>query len=79
MHTDTSLNETFRIRCYSKSELASLYFPGTAPDVASQRLRRWINRCAALKSELLQAGYQPRCRSLSPREVRLIVYYLGEP
>ena len=36
MHTDTSLNETFRVRCYSKSELASLYFPGTAPDVASQ-------------------------------------------
>ena len=35
MHTDTSLDETFLVRCYSKSELASLYFPDTDPDVAS--------------------------------------------
>ena len=62
-----------------KSDLASLYFPDLAPHQACNRLRRWIIRCKELHEELLLSGYSPTQRFFTPRQVRLIIRYLGEP
>lgn len=67
------------IRCYQKSELAHLYFPCLSVESAVRRLMRWIHRCGDLMSELQKLDYRPKCHAFSAREVRLIVYYLGEP
>ncbi len=69
----------FKMRCYEKGELAQLYFPNLDKRRAVQKLRRWIYRCLPLMDELEHASYHPACRCFSTREVRLIVYYLGEP
>lgn len=62
-----------------KSALARLYFPELAPHQACNRLRRWIVRCEPLHEELFRCGYSPCQRVFTPRQVRLIVHYLGEP
>lgn len=68
-------------RCYNKSELARMYFPGLRSASGVQKLNRWIRKCRQLHEELEQAGYAPasNARCFTPREVRLIVRYLGEP
>ena len=35
-------NEIFTVRCYSKSELAMMYFPELSQEMASQKLKRWL-------------------------------------
>ena len=74
-------NEIFTVRCYSKSELAMMYFPELSQEMASQKLKRWIRRCTPLMGELAECGFSTSsCRKdLTPREVRLIVRHLGEP
>lgn len=62
-----------------KSALAALYFPELASHQACNRLRRWIIRCTELHGKLREAGYRPEQRILTPRQVGLIVHYLGEP
>ena len=70
---------TFTIKSYPKSELALLYFPGSDPHVALNRLNSWIKRCPPLV-EALSACYQGRyAKYFTPMAVRLIVEYLGEP
>ncbi|MCR5394104.1 MAG: DUF4248 domain-containing protein [Bacteroidales bacterium] len=73
------MNE-FEIRAYTKKELALCYFPSsTNPHTAVNRLMSWINRCEPLHSMLEMNGYRKMSRWFSPREVELIVDYLGEP
>lgn len=67
------------VKCYLKSELAGLYFPDLSADSAVRKLMRWIKRCTDLMDELLKLDYRPASHTFSAREVRLIVYYLGEP
>lgn len=62
-----------------KSALARLYFPHLASHQACNRLRRWIVRCGELNDALAASGYRPNHRLLTPRQVRLIVHYLGDP
>lgn len=62
-----------------KSSLAALYFPGLASRQACNRLRRWIIRCEPLSEKLREANYRPSQRLLTPRQLRLIIAYLGEP
>lgn len=62
-----------------KSALARLYFPELARHQACNRLRRWIIRCHELNTELCRNGYRPAQRVFTPRQVRLIVHYLGDP
>ena len=69
----------FTIRSYPKSELALYYFPDATPHVALNRLNAWIRRCPPLV-EALASVYQSRhAKYFSPKAVRLIVEYLGEP
>lgn len=69
----------FIIRSYTKVELAQLYCPGLAPVLALQKLYRWMRKNTALTQALSDVNYNKYRHSFLKREVRLIVYYLGEP
>lgn len=72
--------DRFVIRAYGKQELAMLYFPNVKdPHVAVNRLTGWIKRCKALSHSLEAIGYNRFAKIFTPREVGLIVEYLGEP
>ena len=73
--------ERFIVRCYGKSELAMMYFPRLRPEIALQKLKRWIRKCKALFEELTKEefGYRSSDKNYTAREVKLIVYYLGAP
>lgn len=70
----------FAIRSYSKKELALCYFPSSEnPHTAVNHLMSWVNRCAPLRRALEELGYEKTSKWFSPRQVRLIVEFLGEP
>ncbi len=69
----------FRVRTYGWQELALLYNPGITPNAANRRLRKWITKNRLLYEELQQAGWEHRSYLLTPRQVEIIVKYLGEP
>jgi hypothetical protein len=72
--------EAFKIRAYSKKELALMYyFPDSQPRTAVNHLMAWIRRCTTLWQQLQDMGYQTTCKAFTPREVRAIVNQLGEP
>lgn len=67
-------------RMYSKSELAQLYFPmGIGKEGARRHLMTWIKRCLPLWQKLGELGYDKRSQFFSPRMVKCIFEYLGEP
>lgn len=70
----------FRLRPYSKRELAALYFPLTKrPSAAVANLRNMIKGCKELVDELQKCRYRSHCRMLTRRQVAVIVDFLGEP
>lgn len=71
--------EKFRIRTYEKAELAHLYNPHMPLVSAMRKLRSWISRNEQLAAALAEAGENKRDHSYPPRQVALIVAYLGEP
>ena len=72
------MNEpTFRIGPYPKRELARLYFPFT--ENADTAVVNLMTRNPELMSELAAARYKPHAKVFTPRQVRIIVRYLGEP
>lgn len=71
---------TFRIRPYTKRELAQLYFPNTLNgETAVANLRHLMARNETMMEELAAAGYSARSRVFTPRQVGILVRYLGEP
>ena len=71
--------EDFIIRTYTKKELALMYFPESMPRTAVNHLMVWIRRCDPLWEELMKMGYYKTSKSFSPKQVKAIVDYLGEP
>lgn len=72
--------DNFEIRTYGKSELAMLYFPNAlTANGALSNLNFWIRSNARLVKELRKCGMPPKAKSYTPREVSLIVHYLGPP
>ena len=71
--------EDFKIRMYTKKELALMYFPESMPRTAVKHLMAWIRLCTPLWDELLKMGYCKTSKSFSPKQVKAIVEYLGEP
>lgn len=67
------------IRTYSKAELAMMYNPTQCITVALQTLARWMKMNDSLMQELQVAGYNKYRRSFTPKEVEIIVRYLGTP
>ena len=72
-------NDTFKIMAYGKSELAMLYFPKSTPNAALKRLNRWIDKCKPLKKAVAECQIENFPKSFTPRQVELIVEYLGDP
>lgn len=70
---------SFKIRPYTKKELALMYFPDSQPRTAVNHLMAWINRCTPLVGQLQTAGYEKTSKGFTPRQVRLIVEHLGDP
>ena len=56
--------DEFKVRSYTKKELALFYFPDASPHTAVNRLMRWINRNAPL-----QTGGAGRSGLLQDRQV----------
>lgn len=74
------MDTTFKIRAYGKSELAMLYFPNALTSIgALSNLNFWIHRNKKLTEALQECGMPPKSKSFSPKEVALIIDYLGEP
>lgn len=72
--------DNFKIRAYGKSELALLYFPNALTQSgALSNLNFWIHRNKKLTKALQRCGMPPKSKSFSPKEVALIIDYLGEP
>ena len=71
--------EDFKIRMYTKKELALMYFRESMPRTAVNHLMAWIRLCTPLWDELLKMGYCKTSKSFSPKQVKAIVEYLGEP
>ena len=71
--------ETFKIRPYTKKELALQYFPDSQPRTAVNHLMAWICRCPSLMDQLQMACYEKCSKGFTPRQIRLIVEHLGEP
>lgn len=71
--------EEFIIRTYTKKELALMYFPESYPRTAVNHLMVWIHLCTPLWNELLDMGYRKTSKVFSPKQVKTIVEYLGEP
>ena len=70
----------FEIRSYGKSELAMLYFPNVqTAKGAMSNLNFWIRRCTDLYAALRACGMARKAKAYTPKEVALIIYYLGEP
>ncbi|WP_287621516.1 DUF4248 domain-containing protein [Parabacteroides sp.] len=73
-------NSTFRIRPYSKRELARLYFPNTpSDDSAVANFRLWIRRNNEVMEKLQAAGYRSHSKIFTPKQVRILVETFGEP
>ena len=68
-----------RIRSYSKSELAMMYFPESSAHVATNRLARWINMNQKLCMLLDERGYVEKSRVVTAKQVAAIIDCLGEP
>ena len=66
-------------KSYGKSELAMMYFPDRNPQVALNRLNSWIRRCPPLADALADCSQSLHAKYFSPKAVRLITEYLGEP
>jgi len=67
------------MRMYGKGELASLYMPDVSVPVARNYLCSWIKHNRKLNEELVEAGYTPRAKLLTPKQIHIIYKYIGEP
>jgi hypothetical protein len=69
----------FKIRYYTKKELALLYFPDSQPRTAVNHLMTWIRNCPQLREEFETTGYKVKNKDFTPRQVKAIVEQFGEP
>lgn len=69
----------FVIRGYHKADLALMYHPNMSATAAMGKMRRWINRNARLKEKLLEVQISALNHTYTPKEVAILVEFLGEP
>ena len=73
------MEKEFIIQSYGYGELALLYFPKSSKNSASVQFRRWIKLNTNLKNELLSTGYKAGQKILTPKQVGILVSFLGIP
>ena len=66
-------------KAYQKRRLASHYFPELQPKSAVEKLKSWVFGCPELMAELEKTHFCWRNWDLTPRQVDLIIYYIGDP
>ena len=70
----------FKVRAYGKSELAWLYFPtANSAHTAVNHLMAWVRRNPDLVNGLHKLVYRKSAKFFTPKEIALIIDYLGEP
>lgn len=73
-------DRAFKVRPYSKKELALMYFPHMDdPHAAVRVLMRMVNNCRPLMAELEKIGYTKSVKTLTSKEVETIIAHIGEP
>lgn len=73
------MNEKFKIKSYGWQELAVFYAPGITPHSATKRLAFWVFRNPQLYQKMQETGWKKKNKILTPEQVRILVYFLGEP
>ena len=73
------MDEQFKIKSYGYGELALLYFPNSTKKSASVQMRRWLRQNESLKKQLKDSGFRPGLKLLTPKQVKILVDFLGEP
>lgn len=68
-----------KIRFYGKSELAQLYYPCLSPSTARRNFNAELRACRQLWATLRRQGYVYNKRGFTPRQVKTIFTFLGEP
>lgn len=77
---DNNKDGAFKIRPYSKKELALTYFPHmNDPHAATCKLMRMINLCLPLVEKLERNGYTKMAKTFTSKEVEMIIEHIGEP
>lgn len=69
----------FKIKNYTKKELALMFFPDSEPRAAVRHLMSWIKRNKAISDYLAENGHNPFSKYFTSREVGVIIDNLGEP
>ena len=75
----SDIMDTFKIRAYSKKELALMFFPDSTPETAVKHLKTMIRSNDMLWDELQAMGYNKRRKTFTPREIKAIFDWLGAP
>jgi hypothetical protein len=73
------MDDKFKIKSYGYGELAQMYFPTITKQSATVQFRRWIRINNKLLDELSLAGFKRYQKMLTPKQVEIIVRYIGEP
>ena len=73
------MEKEFVIRSYSYCELAMLYFPNSTKKSASAQLGRWIRGNEKLTCQLIELGFKPRKKLLTPSQVKMVIEVFGDP
>lgn len=66
-------------RTMSMKELAGKYFPYVCSNSATRSLSRWIHIDGSLLIQLTRIGYKSYSKTLTPRQVQIIVEHFGMP
>ncbi len=62
-----------------KRELAALYSPNVCPKSAMRLMNAYIHRAKGLLPALEAVGYSHHARHFTPKQLALVLEYLGEP
>jgi len=71
--------DKFKVRAFGYGELAQLYFPQITKQSATIQFRRWIRINNPLQKELTTYGFKKFQKMLTPKQVEIIIKYIGEP
>jgi hypothetical protein len=69
----------FEIKVYLKEELAVMYHPHMEPKAAMKKMRQWINLNPELKKRMKEAQLCAQMHWYTPKQVAILVEFLGEP
>lgn len=62
----------------ARRAIATYYFESPTPETAVARMRRWINSDPELRAALEKAGYRPRQRYFTHRQIRVFRRFFGD-